>query len=631
MAGLTIATDKPTEVHAIVDNVVVPPRSYLVLAQAGLEISSLPASVPVYTYPGSFKLSNGDGELAILDGNRVIDIVSYRENGWWPIRSGESMTLHPQATSVYFNDDALNWCLGWTPLEGSPEILATPGAPNDACPMWDINSPFVDQESAYEPSTFEPITFHITITLDDLDSMNRNPFSDVVYPIHFSSDGPVVAAVSPENNGNIRPRGGRGTRSAAMLSYRVRLDEPFWGHRTLQLNKHLGDPTRLRNSLAFRVFQGIDDMVSLRTQFVHLFLNGEDQGLYTMIESPSRPFLRQHRLDERGGLFKIGLPSGTSSFFYYEGSDRASRIESIQLTAQLETGFNHDGLIEMVDAVYSDEDLDTIIERYFNRENLLTYFSLLYLVQNRDTRVQNYMVYSTPREPQRIYFIPWDWDVAFRVRDGSTVFGGRWREGLGNWSGMGIMDRMVQDPEMVDALVFRMLELVQTSLSPERVNGLADQLAANVEPFTRRAPEHLELSPSALAATVEEVKTVIPESARLFIETIEWPLPPRADAVLYSEIDNSVRFVWLPSYDIQEDELSYEIVLFNDRIWDESHIIWRSDRTTRNSMTITSEDVPDEVPAGTYYWMVYVWDDENHYNTSQVGSLGEIATIVDLP
>jgi hypothetical protein len=256
---------------------------------------------------------------------------------------------------------------------------------------------------------------------------------------------------------------------------------------------------------------------------------------------------------------------------------------------------------------------------------------MLYLVQNRDTRVQNYMIYSTPREPQRIYFIPWDWDAGFRVRNGSTVFGGRWREGLGNWSGMGIMDRLVQDPEMVDALVFRMLELVQTSLSPERVNGLADQLAANVEPFTRRAPEHLELSPSALVATVEEVKTVIPESARLFIDTIEWPLPPRADEVLYSEVDNSVRFVWLPSYDIQEDELSYEIVLFNDRIWDESHIIWRSDRTTRHSMTITSEDIPDEVPAGTYYWMVYVWDDENHYNTSQVGSLGEIATIVDLP
>jgi spore coat protein H len=629
LRGLTIATDSPTEKHTITEVVNVAPGGYAVLAQAGLVGNELPESLPVYYYPGHLNLRNTDGELSILDGERLIDTVTWRDNGWWPFRAGVSMSLHPDAISSYSNDDALNWCLAWTPIEGNPDLLGTPGAPNDPCPMWEINSPLQDTPRAYEEATLAPITMHVTVDPNYLENMKANPFSNREYPVRFTTDG---YDAGEGNNATIRPRGGRATRSDPIKSFRIRLEEPFWGHRTLMLNKHLGDPSRLRNALSYRLFEEMEDMVSMRTQFVRLFVNSEDLGLYTMIESHGARFLRNHNLDERGHLFKIGLPSGTRSFFFYDRLERASRINSIQGTAEIEAGYTHDGLIQMIDAVYSDMDTYDVIDRHFNRENLLTYFAALYLMENPDTRVQNYMLYTTPREPGRIYYVPWDWDNAFLPRENRTFFVGRWREGLGNWVGMGIYDRILREPELVDALIFEMVELAQTSLSPERVSIVLDQLVAEAEPFTLRRPELYEMTPASLRAEAEVIRSVIADSARRLPEFIERPTPFSVDTVIYDTENGAVTFTWFESFDLQYDPLSYEVVLFSEGWWDEDDIVWRSPRTTDTALTITLDDIPDYVSAGLYYWMVYVWDDKGNYSTSDnIDSFGVIASIVDLP
>lgn len=630
LQGLTIGTDSPTERHTIIDEVVIQPYSFAVLGQAGLMEDELPDRLASYFYPGQLRLRNSDGELSIRAGERIIDSVTWRENGWWPFRAGTSMSLHPDIMSAYSNDDALNWCLAWSRVEDNPEILATPGAPNDPCPMWEINSPMKDEPRAYELATPEPITISITLDPNDLEAMKVNPFSDEQYPARFEADG---YESGDGNNATMRPRGGVGSRAAGIQSYRVRLQgQPFWGHRTLMLNKHLGDPSRLRNALSFQLFQEMDNIVSMRTQFVHLFVNGDDLGLYTMIESHGSRYLRNHNLDERGHLFKIGLPSDTNSFFHFDGVHREARNQSIESTAEIEAGYTHDGLIDMIDAVYSDMDIDQVIDRHFNRENLLTYFAALYLMENPDTRVQNYMLYTTPREPSRIYFLPWDWDNAFLPRDTRTVFVGRWRQGFGTWSEMGIVNRMLKDPEIVDALILKMVELAQTSLSQERVNALVDQLVAAVEPFTLRRPELLEMTPEKLAAEAAVIKSVIVDSAHQLSHFIERPLPVSVDDVTYDSDGDAVTFHWQESFDLQGDPIYYEVVLFNDSQWSDDNVVWHSNLTMNTYLPVTIADLPPGVTAGRYYWMVYVYDSEGNYTTSNnVDTFGVIADQVNLP
>lgn len=625
LQGWTIATDSPAERHIITEDFNVPPGGHVVLAQAGLLASELPEDLPVYYYSGQFGLRNESGELTILDGERLIDRVTWRDNGWWPYRGGMSMSLHPDATSSYSNDDALNWCLAWTPITTDrPDLLGTPGAFNDPCPMWEINSPLQDVPRAYESSTLAPIPMYLTVDPQDLESMQMNPFSDREYPAQFTADGYVVGK---GNNATMRPRGGNYTRAIDVQSYRIRLEEPFQGQLTLSLNKHYGDPSRLRNALSFRLFQGMNDITSLRTQFVHLFVNGEDLGLYTLVESRGSRMLRNHRLDDRGHLFNAEY-----GFFIYNNVDRVRRIESILGTAELEVGYSHDGLIRMIDAVYSDKDINQVIDDHFNRENLLTYFASVYLMQNLDTEAKNYLLYTTPREPERVYFLPWDWDNAFSVRETRAVFVGRWREGFGNWSKIGIMWRVLQEPELVDALVFKMLELAQSSLSQERVSTLIDQLATEVETFTQRPPDNQFYSPAVVTQEVIDIKGVIGESARLLAHTIQWPIPPQVNGTRYNLENNAVEFLWYETISLQGRPLSYEVVLFSERLWDEDNIIWRSPRTTHTSLTITTADIPDELSAGRYYWMVYVWDNNGNYNSSSNTNIhGEIDHLVDLP
>jgi hypothetical protein len=104
------------------------------------------------------------------------------------------------------------------------------------------------------------------------------------------------------------------------------------------------------------------------------------------------------------------------------------------------------------------------------------------------------------------------------------------------------------------------------------------------------------------------------------------------DTVVYDTHNNAVTFTWHETFSLQDAPLSYEVVLFSGSQWDESHTVWRSPRTTDTSLTVTADDLPDDVSAGLYYWLVYVWDDNGNYNTSyNMDSFGAIYDLVNLP
>ncbi|KFI86567.1 CotH protein [Bifidobacterium reuteri DSM 23975] len=80
------------------------------------------------------------------------------------------------------------------------------------------------------------------------------------------------------------------------------------GQRTIALNKHMGEGLRFRNKMAYDLIKGIDQMMGLRTQFVHLYVKDEtsgsdsfdDYGLYTQVEQLNKTALQVHGLDKNG-------------------------------------------------------------------------------------------------------------------------------------------------------------------------------------------------------------------------------------------------------------------------------------------------------------------------------------------
>lgn len=85
-------------------------------------------------------------------------------------------------------------------------------------------------------------------------------------------------------NATVNIRGQTSTRYD-QKNYKIEIKDnrgDFRGQTTIALNKHQMDGLRFRNKLCFDLMTGIDQMMSLRTQFVHLYVNdltdGSDDG-----------------------------------------------------------------------------------------------------------------------------------------------------------------------------------------------------------------------------------------------------------------------------------------------------------------------------------------------------------------
>ena len=102
-------------------------------------------------------------------------------------------------------------------------------------------------------------------------------------------------------------------------NYKIKLkkNKGTWrGQRTIALNKHMGEGLRFRNKMAYDLIRDIDQMMGLRTQFVHLYVKDltestsgvfEDYGLYTQVEQLNKTALKAHGLDAGGQLYKVSL------------------------------------------------------------------------------------------------------------------------------------------------------------------------------------------------------------------------------------------------------------------------------------------------------------------------------------
>ena len=95
-------------------------------------------------------------------------------------------------------------------------------------------------------------------------------------------------------NATVQIRGQTSSRYA-QKNYKIELkkNKGTWrGQRTINLNKHQTEGMRFRNKLSYDLLKGIPQLMSLRTQFVHLYVRDlskgdnaefQDYGLYTQV------------------------------------------------------------------------------------------------------------------------------------------------------------------------------------------------------------------------------------------------------------------------------------------------------------------------------------------------------------
>lgn len=409
---------------------------------------------------------------------------------------------------------------------------------------------------------------------------------------------------------------GSSTRNAPQKSYKIKLYDGagLWRNQeVINLNKHPYDFTRVRNKLSFDYLQLIPNMTSLRTQFFHLYVKElaaspsegsfMDYGLYTHIEQPNKRFLRSHGLDPNGQLYKaINFEFHRYAGQLREASDPQYSKQEFEQILTIDGNNDHRKLLTMLEDVNNFSlNFNDVFAKHFNRENYLTWTAINILFGNIDSNSQNFYLFS-PLNSETWYFFPWDYDGAWGYNEQQGDIEGRipqWQSGIANYWGSILHKRFYKDPENVRALSDKIEELTKI-INAKQTSAFLDAYYKVVSPLVKRPPDR-----SFLPLRVEEydkyyrsLAAETEQNRQKFYIELERPMPiflgvPKQDA-------QGIAFNWEHSYDLQGDDLVYELQISMDP--DFAVIPYRTEALHSTECRI----VP--LSRGLWYWRVLVRD-----------------------
>ena len=427
-------------------------------------------------------------------------------------------------------------------------------------------------------------------------------------------NGPVVGEVGYADsvpNATVQIRGQTSSRNR-QKNYKVKLkkNKGSWrGQRTIALNKHQGEGLRFRNKMAYDLIKGIDQMMGLRTQFVHLYVKDltdsssgvfEDYGLYTQVEQLNKTALTAHGVDSNGQLYKINF----FEFYRYEDVIRLTTDPAYDQTAfekhlEIKGDSDHSKLIKMLD-VLNDESSsmdDELFVTYFDKENIAYWMAFQLLTGNADTQSRNVYLYS-PQNSEKWYFWDWDNDAMLRRKERKLKNfsdSNSWDRGVSNYWGNILFRRCLQTQSYRNMLDAAMKELY-AYMNEERIQSMLEHYRSVTEKYVWQMPDRMNV-PITHDEYEEVLKSIWPEideNYNYYWESYRKPMPffigkPQV-------VNGSLLLNWDPSYNFEIENIYYTVELAKDYLFTTTFF--------RQENLILSELTMDTLPAGQYFLRV---------------------------
>src|SRR5690606_15932031 len=289
---------------------------------------------------------------------------------------------------------------------------------------------------------------------------------------------------------------------------------------------------------------------------------------YTHVEQPNKKFLKAHMLDPNGYLYKVKF----FEFFRYPDQirskdDPAYDLATFEQIFEVKGREEHDKLIEMLDAVndYSIP-IEQTIEKYFDLDNFLTWTAMNILMDNMDTDANNFFLYS-PLNIDKWYFLPWDYDGAWELQR-NMDFIRPYQSGISNYWGVVLHNRYFRNTENVNKLTEKIEELY-TYINEETVQQQLNKYKSIVTPFVSRMPDvkYLPDHVSTYDSDIQRILNTPKRSLERYYDDLEKPKPFYLNDV--RQENGKLFFDWGVSFDLQDDELTYEIVIAKDKYMQE--------------------------------------------------------------
>ena len=376
-------------------------------------------------------------------------------------------------------------------------------------------------------------------------------------------------------------------------NYKIKLkkNKGTWrGQRTIALNKHQQDGLRFRNKMAYDLIKGIDQMMGLRTQFVHLYVKDltdsssgvfEDYGLYTQVEQLNKTALKAHGLDSTGQLYKVNF----FEFYRYEDAIKLTTdptFDQAKFDSYLETkgSSDHSKLIEMLEKLNDEsQPMEKLLETYFDVENIAYWMAFQLMTGNIDTQNRNMYLYS-PQNSDTWYILDWDNDsmlgrTEYEIKDFSE--GKSWERGISNYWGNTLFRRCLQTASYREALDTAVQEL-HDYLNADRIEEMTAHYRTITEQYIWQMPdmEHLPLTRTQYDIVAKALPEEIEENYQQYPEGYHCPMP---FFIGTPSMQNGVlQLSWDTSYDFNAEDISYTVELardyqFRQMVYREEHVV----------------------------------------------------------
>ena len=203
-------------------------------------------------------------------------------------------------------------------------------------------------------------------------------------------------------------------------------DQTFFGFPNLNLTNNSQDSSFLRAKVVGDLFREAG-VPAARTAFLRVFFDrgagSQYLGLYTLVEIPDEPMLDIQFGSENGNLYK---PNGTGArlavFVAASFPKKTNQRDEDWTDVQ-------DAIAVLNESRANPQVWRTRLEARFAVSSFLRWLALNTIIGNTDTyggfSPHNYWLYGSPRHRDRLFFIPWDHDLALNAAGpGGGGFGG---------------------------------------------------------------------------------------------------------------------------------------------------------------------------------------------------------------
>lgn len=313
----------------------------------------------------------------------------------------------------------------------------------------------------------------------------------VYRPARFSDGTITLDSVGVRYKGNSSYAAAAGSRKKPLkIKFGAFRTQTYFGAKTLDFSNGNGDPTMMREKLAYDIIRPYD--AAPRASFAVLWADTMQFGLYTQVEQADKTFLKRWFTNAGGNLFKAG-DNGAPLAFLGDGAGAYDTGDTYELKTN-ETANDWTGFVRFLKLLDRDTTPAPLFASrwpaFLDLDNIARYLAFDMVMSNFDSYTgsgRNFYLYQTS-DSGAMRIVPWDLNLSFGAfTNGWNVYT---LDPLSqtNLASRPLCARVLENDSLRTAYLRWIRRLVQERASTDSVQAAADRVAALIRPSVGRDP-----------------------------------------------------------------------------------------------------------------------------------------------